>query len=347
MRVLLLGPFPPPHGGVQTNLVALRQFLRRRGIHCAVINLTRFRRPDADDVYYPKNALQVLRLLLRLRYEIIHLHFGGNLSRRILGLGFVCSLLPWAKTVFTFHSGGYPSSTKGRSAHRWSLRALVLRRFDQIIAVNIQILEFLHALGVPAERARLVPPHAFLVETVQGNSLPEALGDFLRSHRPVLITVGLLEPEYDLPLQISMLGLVRQTFPEAGLMIVGSGSLEGTLRSLIAASGYAEHVLLCGDVPHAAALEAIARSDLMLRTTLYDGDAISVREALHLGTPVIATDNGMRPQGVRLVPLGDRDTLRAAIAEALVSASPRPRPAASTDEHNLEAVLAAYRELIE
>ena len=27
MRVLQLGPYPPPHGGVQTNLVAIRAFL--------------------------------------------------------------------------------------------------------------------------------------------------------------------------------------------------------------------------------------------------------------------------------------------------------------------------------
>src|SRR5438105_8526009 len=38
-------------------------------------------------------------------------------------------------------------------------------------------------------------------------------------------------------------------------------------------------------------LRAIADADVLLRTTLYDGDAISVREALYLGTPVVATDN--------------------------------------------------------
>ena len=40
--------------------------------------------------------------------------------------------------------------------------------------------------------------------------------------------------------------------------------------------------------------EAMSRITIFLRTTLYDGDSISVREALHLGVPVIASDNGMR-----------------------------------------------------
>ena len=34
MRVVQLGPYPPPHGGVQTNLVAIREYLRRRGHAC-------------------------------------------------------------------------------------------------------------------------------------------------------------------------------------------------------------------------------------------------------------------------------------------------------------------------
>src|SRR5215469_17334234 len=101
MRVLQLGPYPPPHGGVQTNLVAIRDYLRRRQIPCAVINLTRYRRTAQDDVYYPKNALEVLGLLVRLRYDIIHLHFGGDLNPSLLGLALVCTMLPGKRVVLT------------------------------------------------------------------------------------------------------------------------------------------------------------------------------------------------------------------------------------------------------
>ena len=64
MRVLQLGPFPPPHGGIQTNLVAIRECLRSRGIPCGAINLTRHRKANSDEVYYPAGALQLIRLLL-------------------------------------------------------------------------------------------------------------------------------------------------------------------------------------------------------------------------------------------------------------------------------------------
>src|SRR5205823_13637384 len=52
MRVVQLGPYPPPHGGVQTNLVAIRDLLRKSGHECLAVNLTRHRREDAGDVFY-------------------------------------------------------------------------------------------------------------------------------------------------------------------------------------------------------------------------------------------------------------------------------------------------------
>ena len=84
----------------------------------------------------------------------------------------------------------------------------------------------------------------------------------------------------------------------------------------------------------------------MLRTTLYDGDALSVREALQLGTPVVATDNGMRPTGVRLIPISDLQALVAAIElELQPPRTSEPQPVA--DEGNIQAVFDFYRELLD
>lgn len=345
MRVLQLGPYPPPHGGVQTNLVAIRQFILERGIPCAVINLTRHRKAETDEVYYPKNALALIRLLLRLRYDIIHLHVGGHFSTRLLGLCLLCSLMPRSKSVLTFHSGGYPSSAAGKAARYWTLRGIVFRRLDRIIGVNAEIVEMFRKFGVAPSRIHLILPHA-LPEKLPDVPVPERLQSFLESHKPVLLTVGLLEPEYDLPIQIEALGLVRQRFPDAGLVIIGSGSLEEELRNRIIDKPYAEHILLCGDLPHAVTLRVIAESQLFLRTTLYDGDSISVREALQLGSPVIATENGMRPAGVDLIPPSDLTALCQAIERRLSQSSPRQQGHAGGQD-NLQAVLSLYQKLIE
>src|SRR2546427_6152150 len=283
MRVLQLGPYPPPQGGIQTHLVALRQFLLARKIPCAAINLTRFRGAERDGIYYPRSALGLARLLLRLPCPIIHLHVGGNVTPRLLGLSLFCSLLPRRRTVLTLHSGGYPSSQAGRMARARTLRGFVLRRFDRVIAVNQEIVGLFAKFGLESDRIRSIPPFAM---PEPAPTLPDRLRDFFAMHRPLLLSVNGLEPEYDLPLQIDVLGRVRERFSKAGLVILGWGSLEGDLRAYISAKPYADDVLLYGDAPHPVALRAIADSDLLLRTTWYDGDSISVREALRLGTPV-------------------------------------------------------------
>jgi glycosyltransferase involved in cell wall biosynthesis len=247
----------------------------------------------------------------------------------------------------TFHSGGYPSTPEARATGRNSLAGIVLRRFDALIAVNPEILAFFHQLGVPDDRTRLIYPHAFLANETRGMDLNDPLRSFFMKHDPVLISVGLLEPEYDLPIQIKAIGEVRKRLSSAGLLMIGSGSLESILQRQVAAHPDAEHILLSGDVPHASTMLAISQARLMLRTTLYDGDAVSVREALHLGTPVIATDNGMRPEGVRLVPKSDLPSLLRAIEEQLEAPRTSRPHHTEADESNLHAVLNFYEELRE
>jgi glycosyltransferase involved in cell wall biosynthesis len=344
MTVLEMGPYPPPHGGVQTNLVALRKYLLKQEIACPVINLTRFRREERDGIYYPKTVLDVVKLLLTLHYDIMHLHAGGDFSPRHVVLLLLCSLLPGKKTVFTFHSGGYPSSEAGQRAKPQSIRGLALRRLDGIIAINPELLDLFLKFGVAPEQIRLIAPHA--VERPSTDTpLPLAMEEFYSAHDPLLVTVSGLEPEYDVPLQIVAVGRLREKFPRLGLVIIGGGSLEHEIRKQVQSVSYREHLLLCGDIPHETTLRAIEHSDLFLRTTWYDGDSISVREALHLGIPVIATDNGMRPAGVHLIPKSDAGALCRAV-EACLSGVVKADTPAEAGTENLEAVLRFYRELV-
>jgi glycosyltransferase involved in cell wall biosynthesis len=83
----------------------------------------------------------------------------------------------------------------------------------------------------------------------------------------------------------------------------------------------------------------------LLRTTHYDGDSIAVREALGLGTPVIASDNGMRPPGIRLIPARDEQALIDMIEVTLESAESRGQSAAG-DDSNTAQVVRVYEDLL-
>jgi glycosyltransferase involved in cell wall biosynthesis len=223
------------------------------------------------------------------------------------------------------------------------LRGFIFRRLDRIISVNDEMVAMFRRFGVSADRIRLIPPHAFLQQPQA--QLRSEIAGFFESHSPVLSTVGGLEPEYDIPLQIAVIGDLLSKFPRLGLVIIGGGSLEREIRGLIGSQAHSSHLLLCGDVDHAETLGVIQESRILLRTTLYDGDSIAVREALHVGTPVIATDNGMRPPGVHLIPVSDRDGCRRMIEQVLADPPPT-RPAGETSADNVVAVVQLYRELL-
>lgn len=344
MKVLQLGPCPPPHGGVQANLSAIRMALHEQNLPAPAIAITKAIQPETDkEIYRPSNIFQLLRLLFTLDYDIIHLHIGGNLTLNLLMLAFVCAILPKSKSVLTFHSGGYPKTKAGLSARAFSLSGFIFRRFNSIIGVNEEIVELFKKFGVKDESIHLILPYA-VPNTWRDTVLPEKIQFFQQQHSPLLVTISGLEKEYDLPTQIEALGLLLDKFPKAGLAIVGHGSLHDEINALIKSKSYKNHILLCGDVNHDATLRLIAESDLFLRTTLFDGDAISVREALNLGTPVIATDNGMRPEGVRLIPVGDVALLKNKVEEITLQNNTRCSPQNSGWE-NIKSVLNLYQEL--
>jgi hypothetical protein len=268
---------------------------------------------------------------LTLRYDVAHMHVGGRLHTRLAALALLAGLVPGRKAVLTFHSGGYPSSPEGRAARPRSLRGLALRSLDRVVAVNEEIAAWFRQVGVASGRIRLISPYALPAEP-PALEPPEPLRSFMKQHHPVLVSVGAL-------------GRLREKFPGAGLVLVGSGSLREELRRRADEKPYGEHVLLCGDVEREVALRVIADSDLMLRTTLYDGDSIAVREAVHFGVPVVATDRAPRPAGVRVVPAQDLAAVCEAAEQSLSNGARRPA-AGEPREENLAAVLALYEEML-
>ena len=341
MHVLQLGPYPPPEGGINRNLMAIRDELLKNGHRCSVIAISKSSAiVPADDVYHPTSPFHIIKLLLTMPYDVLHLHVGGVISTRLLGLILICGILGHGRNILSFHSGGYTETPAGKRARKFSVRGFIFRRFSHIIAVNSRLAEVFERYGIARDKISVIYPfvHRLPDKSVE---LPVPICDFAARSKPFLLTVGLLEDEYDLFMQIDAMEKVLDSLPDAGLMIVGSGSLKARLAAVIADRSYSDRIFLAGDVEHRVTLNLIDHCDILLRTTLYDGDAISVREALFLGTPVIATDNGMRPDGVRLIRVGDKRSLIEEIGQVALSGS-EDKPTPVEDTANILAITNLY-----
>jgi glycosyltransferase involved in cell wall biosynthesis len=344
MHVVQLGPYPPPEGGISRNILAIRELLRKNGHQCSIIATSKSSKIGSEaDVYHPSNPIQLINLLARLKYDVLHVHVGGDIPLRVLAFLFVCSFFGRNKSVFTLHSGGY-ARDKSEIARPFSLTGFVLRRFNRIIAVNSLMVTMFEKFGVSQENLSLILPFA-LQNPDSAVKIPPKFREFISKHQPFLLSVSLLEDEYDLPLQIEALEKVLVKFPNAGLIIAGSGSLENELKALLGTKVYAENVFLAGNVEHPITLHLINNCDILLRTTKFDGDAISIREALHLETPVIATDNGMRPDGVKLIPIHNVPALAEMIV-SLAQTKRKPKSPQPINLENIEQILRLYEKLV-
>lgn len=344
MRVLQLGPYPPPRGGITSNMLAIRAELLAAGHHCSIVATSKSSLivPEPD-VYHPGGALALLKLLYTLEFDVLHIHVGGEIPPRVLALIFLCTARARGRCVMTLHSGGYPLSEEGKNARPNGIRGFIFRRLERIVTVNKMMFEMFERYGVKRENIRTILPFSNELPD-KSVEIPPELKDFAARHRPFLFSASLLEEEYGLPLQIEALGEVLKEFPQAGLMLAGSGSLENRLREIVREKPYADHIMLAGDLDHNIVLNLTDECDLMLRTTRYDGDAISVREALFLETPVIATDNGMRPDGVHLIPVGDVNALANSI-KLIAGREKPPKTRKAEDKSNIRSVIDLYEEI--
>ncbi len=77
------------------------------------------------------------------------------------------------------------------------------------------------------------------------------------------------------------------------LRIVGQGELEGQLRQLSSDLGISDRVTFTGFVPHDQLQDHFAWADLLLHTSLYEGQGVVFSEAAASGVPVCGTRVGL------------------------------------------------------
>jgi glycosyltransferase involved in cell wall biosynthesis len=292
------------------------------------------------DVHHPRSAAELISLIRRIDHDVLHLHVGGDINRRVLSLAVAAATLG-NRPILTMHSGGYADTDAAQKARPSSARGRIFRQFAHVVAVNDALADVFRRYGVRDEKLTTILPF-FLTPPGASVELRPDIEDFCKQHSPLLVSVGGLEPDYEPLFLVEAMNDVRRAFPNAGLVIVGGGSLKDKVQDAV---GEHDHILLAGNVPHAETLQLIARADAMLRITLFDGDAISVRESLFVGTPVVATDNGMRPAGVRVMGRGDKNALLGHIKQIADEPQPRPKGLAA-DYSNIDEVLDLYDRLI-
>lgn len=343
-RIALIGSYPPPHGGQSVHIENLKRYLDSQGLEVVVFNTGSNKQNPDSSVISVRSAWELFNALYkRGPFKLLHVHVTDQRNRGKLvpvAVGAKLTSTPWIATIHSGNSVAIGAQDSG--VPRLAAR-LLLGAATKLIAVNAAIERHLNKLTQTQTAVTIVP---FSLAD-QRAPLPAALDAFLRAHDPVMVCVGLYEPTYGFDQAVRLLQAMRKTHPEMGLLLIGEKSRAQWCETLIRELQLESNVYLCGDLEHEACLTAISRTALFLRPTLYDGDSLSVREALALGVPVVATATDFRPEGVVVYSREDEHDLQNKALAALARASAIGSGTAGNDQRNLQKVYELYRQVIQ
>jgi glycosyltransferase involved in cell wall biosynthesis len=338
--------FEPPDGGVAEHVLELARGMRGHGwvptVAGPVVSSIRARlegegieyleiphlrrgygRP-ADDM----RALAWLRRQLRARrWDVLHAHSAkaGVLAR-------VAASRSGVPCLYSPHCFGFVGDVSAR------------RRVFAITAewlagrATTAIICCCEAERTRARQYRLVAERKlrrvyYGVAAADGATRPHAELEAMRVNGVLIGAIAVMRPQKRLDLLVDVAPEILARFPEARIVIVGNGPLDGDLRRQARELGLdsdPRFLILPFEPPSSRYLRAL---DVFVLPSSWEAMPIGVLEALAYGVAQVATDvegtgEEVVPETGILIPAKDRTALANAICELLES--PSRREAAST-----------------
>lgn len=206
------------------------------------------------------------------------------------------------------------------------LERVVARGADVVLGVSGDLVDRARSLGACAERA-LVPAPSRPCPGRDARAVRRDLG--VPDGVALVVTVARLAPQKGLDTLVDAAArLDAARGGRARWVIAGDGPLHDHLAGRIA--GLGAPVSLLGrrsDVP-----DLFAAADVVVSTAVWEGQPISVQEALQLGAPIVATDAGgtreVTGDAAVLVPVGDAAAIAAQVAALIADPAARAALAA-------------------
>ncbi len=317
MKVLFVGPYPSPHGGISVHVWSAHARMKRMGQQSSVLNVDP-RAAESDAYIKISGAPGLLRELLRHVCDdwSLNVHTNGHNPKSWL-IALACGLAAQVgpEATLTLHSGLAPAYIRGSAFWNRQITRLACLLYTRVVCVNSEIAETIAALGVARRQIAIAP--AFLPVDRPDVELPPEIERWVKTHSPLLSATMFFRPEYGFELLVTATQRLKGDFPDIGCIVMGSGEDRGAAEELVARSGLSETLYLAGDLDHETCLALMARSAAFVRPSFRDGDSISVREAISMHVPVVASNVGTRPGGTVLFEAGDVDGFVKAVRTVL------------------------------
>jgi glycosyltransferase involved in cell wall biosynthesis len=312
LRVALVGPLPPPEGGMANQTLQLAELLRGEGADVSTVQVNAPYRPRwIEKVRGVRAVFRLVPYIVRLwgvagHVDVVHIMANSGWSWHLFA----------TPAVWVAKARGIPSVVNYRGGEAESF----LARSGGVV---LKTLRCASAVAVPSAFLEQVFRRRDIRTTVVPNIVDTE--HFLPSGRMAenraahLVVARSLEPIYDIPTALRAFHLVREEFPDATLTVAGAGPEREALLALASELGVAGAVSFRGRLDRDEMAELYRSASVVINPSRVDNMPNSVLEAMASGVVVVSTDVGGVPFIVRdgvtglLVPAGDH----AAMAETV------------------------------
>jgi glycosyltransferase involved in cell wall biosynthesis len=169
-----------------------------------------------------------------------------------------------------------------------------LVRADHVRVVSERIKKYVEKYVDPSKiEVRPVPVD---VEKIKNTPITTDLHVKYPQFSKIVLMASRLEPEKNIAMAIRAFKIVLEKIPQAGLVIVGSGSEESELKNLAQKLGIENAVIFEGWQNNLASYYKTC--DCFLVTSWYEGYGMTLVEAAAVGTKIVSTDVGIAKEVV-------------------------------------------------
>ena len=340
-KVILLGPLPPPFGGVSVYLSFLFEYLKGRASGVwAYYGDASFAREGVR--FFKHRRLGLVPLLVREGrgariLDVTHFHLehpnplllpAWLLLKRLLGF-------EWYKNVL---DGTLPARYADLTPTRRRLFRRAVEAVDEFVVVSEELRRWLQAEMKVRQPVTVIPcllpiPRRHLETPPDAET--EAALDAYASRAKRVCAVGVFIHEYGFAHVAEAVERVRaETGEDVGLVLLdGTFARDEEYRAGVLRQR--EWITVLENVPNTGVYRILKQSDAFVRAVVREGYGISRVEATWCGLPVVATRVG-ETRGLMLYDFGDVDALTRQLKTALFT-PPRGEVEHWAEQFRLEA----------
>lgn len=323
LRMALVGPLPPPAGGMANQTRQLAELLRAAGAEVDLVPTNPpFRPAWVGKLPVLRAGVRLAAYVLRLwraagRAQLLHVMANSGWSWHLFAVPAIWVARARGVPVVVNYRGGGAADFLARSQRqvRFSMRQVAALIVPSGFLVNV-----FQRFGIAAE---IVPNILDLARFRPADAARPGAAARQGGPRSQVVVARNLEAIYDNATAIQAFALLRQRLPGALLTVAGSGPEAGRLQALVLALGMNDAVRFTGTLDRDAMAALYATADVSLNPSLTDNSPNSVLESMASGVPVVSTDVGGVPFILEhgrtglLVPPGDAQAMAAALYRLL------------------------------